>query len=99
MLNNLSRRIFKDMSQLVRLEGKHTTQNAHCALVIEPEHHGSSSILLVTLFWYTFFLGHPVYLHYMHCHKTKLNLACQKPPSSNTGTIATVIRTITTGTT
>ena len=45
------------MSQLVRLEGKHTTQNAHCALVIEPEHHGSSSILLVH------FLGHPVEEH------------------------------------
>ena len=32
MLNNLSRRNFWDMSQLVRLEGKHTWQNAHCAL-------------------------------------------------------------------
>ena len=35
MLNNLSRRTrrnFEDMSQLFRLEGKHTTQNAHCAL-------------------------------------------------------------------
>ena len=32
MLNNLSRRNFLDMSQLVRLEGKHTTQNAHCAM-------------------------------------------------------------------
>ena len=25
------------MSQLVRLEGKHTTQNAHCALVISKQ--------------------------------------------------------------
>ena len=32
MLNNLSRRNFWDMSQLVRLEGKHTWQNAHCAV-------------------------------------------------------------------
>ena len=46
-----------------------------------------------------FILGHPVYVHFIYCHKTKLNLACQKPPSSNTGTIATVIRTITTATT
>ena len=26
------------MSQLVRLEGKHSTQNAHCALVAEDVH-------------------------------------------------------------
>ena len=32
MLNNLSRRNFSDMSQLVRLEGKNTTQSAHCAV-------------------------------------------------------------------
>ena len=37
MLNNLSRRTrrnFEDMSQLFRLEGKHTTQNARCAVWI-----------------------------------------------------------------
>ena len=34
MLNNFSRRNFKDISQLVGLEGKHTTQNAHCAMLI-----------------------------------------------------------------
>ena len=34
MLNNFSRRNFKDISQLVGLEGKYTTQNAHCAMLI-----------------------------------------------------------------
>ena len=32
MLNGISRHKFQDMSQLVRLEGKHTVQTAHCAL-------------------------------------------------------------------
>ena len=33
MLNDVSRHKFQDMSQLVRLEGKHTAQTAHCALL------------------------------------------------------------------
>ena len=37
MLNNLSRRNFYDMFQLIRLEGKHTTKSAHCALVLSRE--------------------------------------------------------------
>ena len=32
MLNGISKHKFLDMSQLVRLRGKHTTQTAHCAL-------------------------------------------------------------------
>ena len=32
MLNGISKHNFLDMSQLVRLRGKHTTQTAHCAL-------------------------------------------------------------------
>ena len=32
MLNGTSRHKFLDMSQLVRLEGKHTVQTAHCAM-------------------------------------------------------------------
>ena len=33
MLNDVTRHKFQDMSQLVRLEGKHTAQTAHCALL------------------------------------------------------------------
>ena len=38
-INEISRNNFKDMSQLIWLEGKHTVQRAHCAL--------SSCVLLV----------------------------------------------------
>ena len=33
MLNDISRHKFEDMSQLVWLEGKHTAQTAHCAVI------------------------------------------------------------------
>ena len=36
MLKNLSRQKFYDRSQLLRLEGKHTAQTAHCA-VLQPK--------------------------------------------------------------
>ena len=34
MLNDISRHEFQDISELVRLEGKHFVQTAHCALVL-----------------------------------------------------------------
>ena len=36
------------MSQLVRLEGKHTTQNAHCALVWQDKNSSTMSSFIPT---------------------------------------------------